>query len=115
TLVNSVRTRGGAVALQTTDPNLPTFVSGQDNLRERIRNERRWELCNEGINLFDEMRWGTWKAKKFYQGNGVKEIHGKLTSPYSWAGDYLYKWAIPASEVQRLGQDVLVPNDGWIY
>jgi len=115
TLVNSVRTRAGAVPLQTTDSNLPTFVTGQDNLRERIRNERRWELCNEGVNLFDEMRWGTWKAKKFYQGNGVKEIHGKLTSPYSWSGDYLYKWAIPASEVQRLGRDVLVPNDGWIY
>jgi hypothetical protein len=67
-LVNSIRQRAGM-------PDL-TGVSGQEDLRERIRNERRWELAMEGINLFDEMLWGTWKAKKFYPGNGTKEIWG---------------------------------------
>lgn len=112
TLVNSVRTRSGAVALQKTDGALPTYVSGQTNLRERIRNERRWELALEGINLFDEMRWGTWKEKKFQTGNGIKQIWGTLTAPYSWRGDYLYKWAIPQVEIEM--NPNLTQNEGWI-
>lgn len=111
-LVNSVRTRAGHVALQTTDASLPTYVNNQANMRERIRNERRWELALEGINLFDEMRWGTWKEKKFTTGNGIKQIWGTLTSPYSWRGDYITKWAIPQTEVEMNSN--LVQNPGWI-
>ena len=112
TLVNNVRTRAGVVALQTSNASLPTFVANQSNLRERIRNERRWEFALEGINLFDEMRWGTWKEKKFYPGNGIKQIWGTLTSPYSWRGDYIYNWAIPQTEVEM--NKNLVQNPGWI-
>ena len=72
-IVNQVRDRAGVALLQTSDASQPTYVSGQDNLRERIRDERRWELPLEGINLFDEMRWGTWKEKKFAPGSGQKE------------------------------------------
>lgn len=111
-LVNQVRTRVGAAALQNTDPSKPTFVSSQDNMRERVRNERRWELALEGVNLFDEMRWGTWKSKKFYPGNGIKQIWGSLTASYSWGGDYLYNWAIPQTEIERNRN--LTQNDGWI-
>ena len=110
--VNSVRTRAGVVALQTSNSALPTYVGNQTALRDRIRNERRWELCNEGVNLFDEMRWGTWKDKKFYAGNGIKQIWGTLTSPYSWRGDYIYNWAIPQTEVEM--NKNLVQNPGWI-
>ncbi|MCX6328340.1 MAG: RagB/SusD family nutrient uptake outer membrane protein [Bacteroidia bacterium] len=112
-LVNSVRTRAGVIALQNTNASLPTYISGQDNLRERIRNERRWELACEGINLFDEMRWGTWKDKKFYPGNGVKQVWGKVIVPYSWRGDYLYKWPIPQTEIEMNSN--LVQNGGWVY
>jgi hypothetical protein len=113
-LVNSVRSRVGMPLLQTANASLPTYVSGQDNLRTRIRNERHWELNLEGVNLFDEMRWGTWKDKKFKggDGNGVKQIWGEIDYPYSWKGDYMYKWAIPATEVQMNSN--LVQNDGWI-
>ena len=100
------------VALQTSNSALPTYVGNQTALRDRIRNERRWELCNEGVNLFDEMRWGTWKDKKFYPGNGIKQIWGTLTSPYSWRGDYIYNWAIPQTEVEM--NKNLVQNPGWI-
>jgi hypothetical protein len=112
TLVNSVRARVGVVALQKDDATKPTYVNSQATLRERIRNERRWELALEGINLFDEMRWGTWKDKKFYTGNGIKQTWGTLTSPYSWRGDYLYNWAIPQTEVEM--NKNLVQNSGWI-
>jgi len=116
-LVNSVRTRAGHVALQNSSAVLPTYVADQNGMRERIRNERRWELCMEGVNFFDEMRWQSWKAKKFYNNdgataNGVKEINGAITSSYSWKGDYLYTWPIPATEVQRLG---ITGTPGWTY
>jgi hypothetical protein len=112
-LVNDVRIRANVITLQTTDAGAPTYVSGQDNLRERIRNERRWELACEGINLFDEIRWGTWKDKKFYPGNGVKQVWGTVTIQYSWRGDYLYKWPIPQKEIEMNRN--LVQNEGWVY
>ena len=111
-LVNSVRTRAGAVAIQNTDPSKPTYVNDQTTMRERIRNERRWELALEGINLFDEMRWGTWKDKKFYNGNGVKQIWGGLVGPYAWRGDFLYNWALPQTEVEM--NKNLTQNTGWV-
>ena len=111
-LVNSVRTRAGVVALQNTDASKPTYVNTQTAMRDRIRNERRWELALEGVNLFDEMRWGTWKDKKFQTGNGIKQIWGTITSPYSWRGDYINNWAIPQTEVEM--NKNLTQNAGWI-
>lgn len=112
-VVNKVRERAEAPVLQTTNASLPTYVSGQDDLRKRIRNERRWELALEGINLFDEMRWRTWEEKKFYggNGNGAKEIWGTLSYPFSWRGDYIYTWAIPQTEIER--NPNLKQNPGW--
>jgi hypothetical protein len=110
--VNKVRARIGHMPLQNTNTNAPTHVSGQTNMRDRIRNERRWELPMEGHNLFDEMRWGTWKDSKFYTGNGVREIWGYVTTPYSWRGDYSYIWAIPLTEMQM--NPSLTQNPGWI-
>ncbi len=47
--VNTVRHRAGM-------PNLPETLT-QDQLRLRIRNERRVELCFENIRFFDVRRW----------------------------------------------------------
>lgn len=112
TQVNRIRARVGHVLLQNTNATAPTYVSGQPNMRDRIRNERRWELAMEGHSLFDEMRWGTWKDSKFYAGNGVKEVWGNVTTPYNWRGDYAYTWAIPKLEVEK--NPALVQNSGWI-
>jgi hypothetical protein len=119
-LINQVRQRAGAVLLQTTDITLPTYVAGQNDLRERIRNERRWELCLEGVDFFDELRWQSWKTKKFYNSdgitaNGVKEINGNVVSSYAWIGDFVYRWPVPAVEVQRLGTAIMTPTPGWTY
>lgn len=110
--VNEVRARAGAAILQNSNGALPTFVSDQANMRERIRNERRVEFPNEGINFFDEMRWKTWKDKVFATGNGVKQAWGKVVYAYSFKGDYLYNWAIPAVEIER--NPNLKQNPGWI-
>ncbi len=110
--VNEVRARAGAVLLQNNNSALPTFVASQTDLRERIRNERRVEFPNEGINFFDEMRWKSWKEKVFSAGNGVKQTWGKVVYAYSFKGDYLYNWAIPAVEIER--NPNLTQNPGWI-
>ncbi|MEO6917234.1 MAG: RagB/SusD family nutrient uptake outer membrane protein, partial [Chitinophagaceae bacterium] len=109
TLVNSVRARAG-VALLNSSP--ATMVTTQVDLRERIRNERRREFPNEGIDFFDEMRWKTWEEKVFAAGNGVKQIWGANVSTYSWQGDYIYNWPIPATEIQM--NSALTQNAGWI-
>ncbi|WP_223818097.1 RagB/SusD family nutrient uptake outer membrane protein [Mucilaginibacter rubeus] len=107
--VNEVRSRAGVGLLNSS---AATAVAGQDDLRERIRNERRVEFPNEGINYFDELRWKSWKDKVFYAGNGVKQVWGANVYTYSFQGDYIYNWPIPLVETQR--NPNLKQNDGWI-
>lgn len=113
-LVNSVRERAGMPDLQMTDPSKPTYVSGQNDFRNRIRNERRVEFPNEGVNYFDELRWGSWKANKFFTGNGCKEVWGTVLSPYVWEGDYITTWPVPTSVVQ-ITNGAVPKTPGWTY
>lgn len=107
--VNKVRARAGIALLNS---NAYTQVSGQDNMRTRIQNERRWEFAGEGVNFFDEIRWKTWHQTKFKANAGLKQIWGTMQASYSWGGNYLYNWAIPRSEIQM--NDNLKQNDGWL-
>lgn len=109
TWVNKVRERAGVAPLNS---NPYTQVTGQDNMRERIRNERRWEFAGEGVNFFDEMRWRTWHKSKFFEGAGLKQIWGTPQYGYTWGGDYLYNWAIPKTEIQM--NENLKQNEGWV-
>jgi len=113
-LVNAVRSRAGLPNLQMTDASKPTFVSGQDDFRNRIYNERRVEFPNEGVNYFDELRWGTWKANKFHPGNGCKQIWGSVISPYVWQGDWITSWPVPTSVVQ-ITKGGVPATQGWTY
>lgn len=114
--VNQVRARAGAQLLNS---NEPTTVTGQADMRERIRNERYWELLGEDLIYFDELRWGTWKEKKFstYDNNGVKEVNGlrqvwgQATYHYSWGGDHYWLYPIPENEMQK--NPNMVQNQGW--
>lgn len=107
--VNEVRGRAGVALLNA---NSATAVTGKDNLRLRIQNERRVEFPNEGINYFDELRWGTWDENVFQAGNGRKQIWGTNVSNYSYKGDHLYTWPIPSSEIQM--NPNLTQNPGWV-
>lgn len=119
TLVNQVRKRAGAVTLN--NASYPaTTVSGQDNMRERIRNEFYWELGGEDSMYFNELRWGTWKDRKFRDGtmesaalstNGLMQIWGSLTYNWVYNGDYVRYWPIPAKE--REMNPSLTQNPGW--
>lgn len=110
-LVNEVRGRVGVNALQNSNAALPTYVAGQADLRERIRNERRREFPNEGINYFDELRWQTVKEKIFYTGNGGKHIWGTNQFTYLYPGDHILAWPIPQVEIERNSN--MVQNPGW--
>lgn len=107
--VNEVRKRAGAQPLNT---NAYTTVSGKDDMRERIRNERYWELPFEEHLYFDELRWKTWQEKKFRSGNGLTEIWGTTTYTYKWVGDQNWTWPIPAAEREKNGN--LTQNENWI-
>lgn len=106
--INQIRKRAGVAELNS---NAYTQVKGQDDLRERIRNERRWEFAGEGVDFFDEMRWKTWKDVKFFKGAGLKQIWGEQQYENSWIGDFLYNWAVPKAEIQVNSN--LTQNSGW--
>lgn len=107
--VNEVRKRAGIALLNS---NTATTVTGQADLRIRIQNERSIEFAGEGVNYFDQLRWKIWKDRNFYNSNGSKQPWGGIVSPYSFKGDYIYTWPIPASEVQI--NPNLTQNEGWI-
>lgn len=117
-MVNAVRSRAKHILLNT---NEFTQVKGQDDMRERIRNEFYWELAGEDCMYYNELRWGTWLDKKFrdhssgqngeMNTNGLMQIWG--TKTYTWysLGDYVQTWPIPAKE--REMNPSLVQNEGW--
>jgi hypothetical protein len=51
--LNVIRVRAGQPGLA----NVPGFVKTQDFVRQRIRNERRVELCFEDHRFYDQRRW----------------------------------------------------------
>jgi hypothetical protein len=108
--VNLVRARSGAALLNS---NSYTSVTGQEDLRERIRNGRRWEFNGEGVTFFDELRWGTWGEKKCFQGAGLKEIFGLMSSSYTYGGDQYLIWPIPAAE-REMNSNLKLKDNRWI-
>ena len=108
--VNEVRARVKMPALQQTDATKPTHVISQTAARDRIRNERRYEFINEGVNYFDEIRWRTWKTSVFTN-NGLQSVWGQRNTTYTWGGDHFYVWPIPQSEIQI--NNKLTQNPGW--
>ncbi|WP_353195635.1 RagB/SusD family nutrient uptake outer membrane protein [Parapedobacter defluvii] len=110
TFVNQVRNRA-TVAPLNEPGNAYVAVSSPDDLRPRIRNERKWELAGEEQLYYDELRWGTWQEEKFAEGNGLLEVWGAPVYTYQWGGTAYLKWPIPSSELER--NTNLVQNEGW--
>ena len=108
TYVNMVRKRAGIALLNS---NSYTTVAGQEDMRNRIRREKRWELACEGTLYFDELRWGTWYDVKLYEGAGLKECWGQNVVTWTKNGDHYTTWPVPATERQL--NTSLTQNDGW--
>lgn len=124
--VDQVRARVGM-------PGYREMGLSQDKLRERIRNERRIELCFEDHRFFDERRWKLFEGvtaaseqnKPYYQ--QVYNLYGVQITPnagtvynYGHSETYTsrafnspknYYFPIPDKEVKRLPN--LGQNSGW--
>jgi len=111
-LVNLVRGRAGVALLNS---NAATTVAGQNDLRLRIRNERRVEFINEGVNYFDELRWGTLYNDVYTNNPGEKQPWGTIILPYTWqfGASTTYVWPVPQAELQRNPNLKQTPGYGW--
>lgn len=97
-------------------PTMATNFASKDIARNYVRDERRREFINEGINFFDEMRWRTLKETKFDQSeDGTQRAWGAASAAVkiSWPGDFYYVWAVPKAEVDK--NPNLTKTPGWIY
>ena len=85
-------------------------ITGKDDMRKLIHNERRLELCFEGFRFWDLRRW---KESLNESANGVKINSNSYTvsaienRAYS---NYMYYAPIPYQEALKLD---LVQNAGW--
>ncbi len=106
-LVDQVRARAGMPGIT---------AAGQEAMLEAIRYETRVELCEEGVNYFDEIRWGTYKQTKF-QGkteHGGTNMWGDTQFEYTWYyTDTMWPWSISDREAQK--NPNLIRRDGWLY
>lgn len=98
---------------------IPTLTSSfvdQATARNYVRDERRREFVNEGVNFFDEMRWRTLNETKFSE-KVAQHAWGGLESTggttYAWIGDQWYTWPVPKSEIE-LNKN-LQRTPGWEY
>ena len=118
--VNRIRQRVGHVLLN--DQAYPaTIVSGQEDMRQRIRKEFYVELGGEDSMFFNELRWGTWYDRKFkdhssgqigeLNTNGLMQIWGETTYKHLSVGEQIKIWSIPAKE--REMNSNLTQNPGW--
>lgn len=107
TEVNKIRGRVGMPDITVAN------TSTKQDVLNRIINERRVELFNEGHSLFDEYRRGNWKQTKFSTPTqGSSHIWGLITSPFGPPTDDQAKyWAIPATEIEK--NNALTQNTGW--
>lgn len=108
--INQVRARAGVAPLNQPG-NEAVAVKGYEDMRQRIRDEYRWELVGEEVLYWEELRWGTWKSEKIDRQGGSKEIWGEIILPYGWGGTGYDLWAIPREEVER--NTALTQNPGW--
>jgi hypothetical protein len=101
-----------------------TQVKGQDDMRQRIRNEYGWELCGEGQLYWKQLRWDTWLDRKvgtnrtsvsdpsqLNGANGMTEIWGTKRYTNNYIGEHVKLFAVPQGEIER--NPNLTQNPGW--
>jgi len=100
--VNSIRSRAGM-------PGLALGLS-KAGMRDRIRHERRVELCLEGNRFFDIKRWALAETVMNVPvlGVGTNQIENRT---FDSKKNYLFP--IPQSEIDLTGKDILLQNSGY--
>lgn len=110
TAVNKLRTRNSV--------NMPVITETGTALRDRIRAERRVELCFEGHRIYDVRRWKIASVTEAKPLMGVSVTKTGSTYTYSpklvrtrvWKEEY-YLWPISRAEMNR--NTLLVNNPGY--
>ena len=101
---NSIYQQINDVRARVNMPSLPQGLS-KDEMRQRIRHERRVELALEGVRYFDLRRWGIAEQTL----NGF--VQGPLLPASIYKSNYEF-WPIPQTEIDRNSPD-LKQNDGY--
>ena len=88
---------------------------------DKIRNESRRELINEGVNFYEELRWGTLRQTKYspfmnydpaaHTCNGMQS-NGNGTIRWSTTNDFSI-FPVPSTEIEKNSN--LKKTPGWIY
>ncbi|WP_346823474.1 RagB/SusD family nutrient uptake outer membrane protein [Rapidithrix thailandica] len=86
--INAIRTRVGM-------PEVPTGLT-QEEMRSKIRHERRVELAIEGLYYFDILRW---KTVEEVNNGDIHDANGKVVESRSFNPERDYLWPIPQSEL----------------
>ncbi|MCL3779345.1 RagB/SusD family nutrient uptake outer membrane protein [Prolixibacteraceae bacterium JC049] len=111
--VNKIRERAGL-------PDLPEGLS-QDEMRKRIRRERRVELAFEGHRFFDTRRWkiaektdgGPFWGMNTDSGDSITDVsfYERTIFENRVFESKNYLWPIPQSEINK--HSLLIQNPGW--
>jgi hypothetical protein len=115
--INQIRART-SVAM----PALPAGLS-QQQMRDRIRNERAVELAFEDFRWYDIMRWKAGPqivAQPMYGMDVIKNANGSFTYnkvllPANMQKvylDYMHRYPIPRTEIYK-SKGILKQNEGW--
>ena len=105
--LNKVRARAGMPGIDSG----PSWLAdgGQAGMRERIRNERAYELAGEGHRFSDIRRWGI--AEELLDGRKEVEFIGTtlFTRTFKSRNNL---WPVPSEEVTN-NPNLLPNNPGW--
>lgn len=104
TEVNKVRERVGMPGLNSGDSWLA--VGSKEEMADRIRRERAYELAGEGQRYWDLKRWGLLQSSV----KNATDIFGDLMYTRSYQSRHAM-WPIPLVEMER--NTNLTQNEGW--
>ena len=99
----------------------PYTFADKEYALNKIRNESRRELVNEGVNFYEELRWGTLRQTKYstYMGYSPAahtctglQSNGNGTVKWSDINDFSI-WPVPSSEIEK--NPKLTKTPGWTY
>lgn len=102
--VNKIRSRVGMPGLNNGDAWLT--VNGKEEMADRIRRERAFELAGEGQRYWDLRRWGLLEESV----KNATDIFGDLMYTRTYQSRHEL-WPIPLVEMER--NPNLIQNEGW--
>jgi hypothetical protein len=105
-VIAAIRSRAGI----TQPDSYLASISGKENMRELIRNERRLELCFEGFRFWDLRRWEKDLTEPAMGVRITNDNYVVSTVENRLYEGYMYYPPLPYNEVLKFG---LIQNNGW--